>query len=57
MIKFKATITIEGIQSHKDDEESINNAIKEAMINAIEGDDDGDTALDYVIEEEEESDF
>ena len=48
-MKFRATIILESVTSLKTDEESIKEAIKYAMQEAIDNDDNGDEELNYTV--------
>ena len=54
MKSYKITLFLGEIEGDVTDEESFKDAIKEAMVAAIELDDSGDERLDFLAEEVEE---
>lgn len=48
---FKVTVTLRSVVADGDDQESLKEAIKEALLEAVENDDAGEADLEFEAEE------
>jgi len=52
--KFKVIVLLGTVTAEGDDEESLKEAVKDALLEAVENDDAGEVELDFTAEEAED---